>query len=76
MSLPKFLIADDGGERDFVIHCHYPRFVMEVLDGTGKPEFFDSEADFIQQEIAIGREPAQTLARILREAADFYAEQL
>jgi hypothetical protein len=75
--LPKFLIADDGGERDFVVHCHYPKFILEFgEDGTGKPTFIDSESDFITLELEAGREPAQSLATLLREAGEFFMENL
>lgn len=73
--LPKFIIGDDGRERDFVVHCHYPRFVMEYVEGRGVPVFFDSESDYIQNEISAGREPAQSLARLLRQAGDFFSAQ-
>lgn len=79
-TLPKFIIGDDGNPdddeaRDFVIHTEPPRFVLEILsDGEGVPTFLESERDFIANELANGKEPAATLARIMREAHEFYLE--
>lgn len=73
--LPKFIIGDDGGERDFVVHLHYPRIVIEFTEGRGTPTFLDSQDNFITLELAAGRESAQTLARLLREAGDFFMDQ-
>lgn len=74
--LPEWLVADDGEDRDFVVHCHYPRFIVEYVGNKGDATFIDSESDFINNEISAGREPAQTLARLLREAGDFFMEQV
>ena len=74
--LPKFIIGDDGDDRDFVVHLHYPRFVMEFDGNQGKPLFIDSEEDFMRDELAAGREPSSTLARLMREAGEFFAEQM
>jgi hypothetical protein len=74
--LPKFIIGDDGEDRDFVVHLHYPRFVMEFDGNQGKSLFIDSEEDFARDELAAGREPASTLARLMREAGEFFAEQM
>lgn len=74
-NLPKFLVADDGGDRDFVVHCHYPKFIMEYIEDRGTPIFLDSQSDFIANEISAGREPAQSLARLMREAGEFFMEQ-
>jgi len=73
--LPKYLIADDGGDRDFVVHCHWPRFIMEYVDGVGTPQFLDAEKEIVELELAAGREPAVLLARLMREAGDFFVEQ-
>lgn len=74
-SLPKFLIADDGAsERDFVVHCHYPSLILEFMADQAVPCFIDSEEEFIATERAAGREPGATLARLVREAGDFYSE--
>jgi hypothetical protein len=71
-SLPKFLMADDGADRNFVVHCHYPRFIMEFGDnGTGTPLWIDSPI-FDPSE----GEPALQGARLMREAGDFFYEQL
>lgn len=72
MKLPKFLIADDGADREFVIHNHWPRFIVEFVQGVGTPHFWDSEAEIIDAELKAGREPATLLARLMREAGDFY----
>ena len=74
-SLPKFLIADDGSsERDFVVHCHYPTLILEFIEDQAVPYFIDSEDEFIASERAGGREPGDTLARLIREAGDFYSD--
>ena len=72
MNLPKFLIADDGADREFVIHNHWPRFIVEFVQGTGTPHFWDPEAEIIAAELKAGREPAALLSRLMREAGDFY----
>lgn len=81
MHLPKFLFADDGdytgdGPREFVIHNHWPRFIMEFAEGTGTPHFYDPEAEIIAAELKAGREPASLIARLMREAGDFYSNYL
>lgn len=76
--LPKFILGDDGtpeeaGEaRDFVVHLHYPRFIVEFIGERGAVTWLDNEQDFIANDLAAGREPAATLARLLREAGDFF----
>jgi hypothetical protein len=69
-TLPKFLIADDG-ERDFVVHCHYPRFIMEFIGHEGIPTWIDQPI----YDPAHG-EPASQGARLMREAGEFFREQL
>jgi hypothetical protein len=72
MNLPKFLIADDGADREFVIHNHWPRFIVEFVQGNGTPHFWDPESEIIAAELKAGREPAALLSRLMREAGDFY----
>ena len=75
MNLPKFLYAEDlDGDREFVIHNHWPRFTMEFTDGHGTPQFQDPEAEIISLEQKAGREPTRLIARLMREAGDFFAE--
>ena len=74
--LPKFIIGDDGDDRDFVVHLHYPRFVMEFHGNQGEPLFIDDEGEFIQAELTARRKPEATLARLMREAGEFFAEQM
>ncbi len=80
--LPRFIIGDDGNPdedeaRDFVVHCETPRFVLEILpDGEGATTFLESESDFIAIELANGREPASTIARLMREAHEFYLDAI
>jgi hypothetical protein len=74
MNLPKFLYAEDlDGDREFVIHNHWPRFTMEFVDGAGTPEFLDD--DFAYYDIQNkANDPAASLAHLMREAGDFFAE--
>lgn len=82
MSLPKFLIADSGDDRTFIIHLESPRLLLEAIEEDPDQaklevaEWLESERDFIANELANGREPAQTLARVMREAGDFYVAEL
>jgi len=65
--LPQFLIADDGDNRFFVVHCHAPRFVMEFDDdGPGTPQWIDDASDL---DVAAG-------AKLMREAGDFFSSQI
>lgn len=76
--LPEWLIADDGEDRDFVIHLHYPRFIVEMLeDGQGKVILeIDPMAEVINAELKAGREPAALLARLLRKAGEFFQREI
>ena len=80
MNLPKFLFADDGdytdGPREFVIHNHWPRFIMEFVNGAGTPHFYDPETEIIAAELKAGREPTLLISRLMREAGDFYSNYL
>jgi len=72
MELPKFLIADDGEDRDFVIHCHYPRFIMEFDDaGVGTPIWIDTPIYAPDK-----GEPALQGARLMSEAGEFFHGQV
>ena len=65
--LPKFLIADDGGERFFVVHCHQPRFIIEFAnDEEAVPVWIDdaSNLDEAAAELLMGA------------AGDFFAAQI
>jgi hypothetical protein len=65
--LPKFLMADDGGDRMFVVHCHQPRFIMEFDDaGEGTPLWIDAPTGL----------DVAAAARLMREAGDFYAAEI
>lgn len=74
--LPKYLLADDGEERDFVVHLNYPRFLFEVSDNlTGNVVLWlDPVSDFIEAEQNAGREPALSIARLAREALEFWLD--
>jgi hypothetical protein len=72
--LPTWLIASDGDERVFVVHCDYPRFIVEFIGAKGTPTFLDSQEEFIATELKAGREPAIQMARLLRQAGDFCVE--
>jgi hypothetical protein len=70
-SLPKFLVADDGGDRNFIVHCHYPRFIIEhSLAGEGVLVWIDLPI----YDPAHGDAAAQA-ARLMREAGDFFMKQ-
>ena len=47
---------------------------MEFTDGHGTPQFQDPEAEIISLEQKAGREPTRLIARLMREAGDFFAE--
>jgi len=65
--LPKFLIADNGGERFFVIHCHSPRFIMEFADDSeAVPVWIDAPSDL----------NAAASAKLMEEAGEFFAIQI
>ena len=71
--MPAFLIAEDGdGEREFVVHCHYPSFILEFMEDQSVPYFIDSEEEFLAREKAAGRDPGATLARLIQDAGEFY----
>ena len=74
MSLPRFLHADDGeSEREFILHTEEPRVLIEFVDDSGSiVQWFDEQEDFMTRCQHAGREPAQELARLLREAGDFF----
>ncbi len=76
--MPKFLIADDGNDRDFVIHCHWPRFIMEIdEEGVGVVRIWlDPETEIIRLEQKSGREPAVLIARLMKEAGEFFMDQI
>ena len=68
---PQFLIGDSPDERTFVVHLHHPRFVGEVEendDGTEsiRPTFIDD----------IDGMDAAAIARLMREAGDFYVGEI
>lgn len=71
-SLPKFLVADDNHGRDFVVHCHYPRFVMN-FDAAGRG--FTAWIDEPKFDPVLGNVALQA-ASLMREAGDFYSSTL
>lgn len=65
--LPKFLIADDGGIRFFVVHCHSPRFIMEFTDDEDAiPVWIDDPSNLDDA----------TGDRLMVAAGDFFAAQI
>ncbi|MEI6084900.1 MAG: hypothetical protein WCS70_11430 [Verrucomicrobiota bacterium] len=65
--LPKFLIADNGGDRFFVIHCHAPRFIMEFVDDQeAVPTWIDAPTGL----------DAGAAAKLMSAAAEFFAIQI
>lgn len=73
--LPKWLIADDGAERDFVIHCHRPKFIMELNSNEWRMTLIDSSAGFFASELERGRDPMMTIDRLIMDAREFLASQ-
>ena len=65
---PKFLIGDSP-DRTFVIHLHRPRFVAELIE-DGEDEAF--EPYWIDEPPT----DASYLASLMREAGDFYIEEI
>ena len=69
-TLPKFVIADDGINRDFAIHLHCPRFVLEIeiyANGSIRrvlPFWLDAEPNAIESQ------------RLLKQAAAFFTKQM
>jgi hypothetical protein len=70
-TFPKWLIGDSADDRIFVIHLHWPRFVGEVLEDNSpatriEPTFIDGP----------GGLTAPELARLMRQAGDFYLNEI
>jgi len=58
-SLPKFVVADDGAKRDFVIHLHEPMFALEI---GSEPVLLTQNASATDEE----------LKRLVKDAAAFF----
>lgn len=71
-ALPKFLIADDGEDRVFIIHCHYPRLIIEMKPGLSSAPLWIDSPIF---DPALG-EPSSQSARLMRQAGDFFAREM
>lgn len=82
--LPKFLLADDdprphgpntySGGNEFVLHLEEPRLLVQFQDNAGKVVlWFDDERDWGRRMEYAGRDPAAEMARLMRQAGDFYA---
>jgi hypothetical protein len=71
--LPKWLVASTDGRRDatsgYVVHCHFPRFIMavNVETGSGLPLWIDKPGTAG----GAGSASPQDTALVL-EATDFY----
>ena len=79
--LPKFLIADSGGEREmavrhYVVHCHYPRFFMEFTgDDNHQVTWVDDPASVL--DVAMQEQnDLQVLDRLIAEACAFFKAEL
>jgi hypothetical protein len=77
-NIPKFLYGEDAlGEREFVIHLERPRFIVEFENDQSKEVIFLDPVDpYIDALIKGGQEPAMAIARLMRQAGDFYVEYL
>jgi hypothetical protein len=64
---PKFLIADDGDERFFVVHCHSPRFIMEFSDDQEAVPVWIDDPNALD---------AAAGDKLMTEAGDFFATQI
>jgi hypothetical protein len=73
--IPRFLFADDGeSDREFVLHTQEPRILIEFVKASGEiVQWFDDQQDFINRSEHSGKEPSIELARVLREAGEFFA---
>jgi hypothetical protein len=61
--LPKFIIGNHG-ERKFLMHCHWPRFVMEFFDLEGAvPAWIDRPTS------------ALAAAKLTGDAVEYYRTQ-
>ena len=66
----KFVVAKDDNYDEFVIHLHKPRFIGVVtikspIISIENPTFIDDPGV-----------DAQAIARLMREAGEFYAKQI
>lgn len=81
-NLPKWLIGDSADERTFVIHLHYPRFILEVRENYPAATelvpvmWIDNQIEYASGELAMNREPAQSMTKLMREAGDFYMAEI
>ncbi len=79
-SLPEWLIGDSADDRTFVLHLHEPRFILEVMEDDHTElvpvMWIDSQSDYTANELANGRDPAKSMARLMREAGEFYKSEL
>ena len=72
--LPKFLLADDDAGAEFVLHLEDPRLLVRFEDNQGRVVlWFDDEKDWVRRQQYAGREPAAEVARLMRQAGDYYA---
>jgi len=73
---PKFLHAlesFDDDSREFILHTQEPRVLIEFVGDLGTiMQWFDEMNDYMSRCRHAGKEPAQELARLMREAGDFF----
>jgi len=66
----KFVVANDDNNDELVIHLHKPRFIGVV---TIKPPIISIENPTFIDDPGVD---AQAIARLMREAGEFYAKQI
>ncbi len=65
---PKFIIGDTE-DRTFVVHLHSPKFIAELIESEDGETF---DPTFIDEPI----KDASAIAKLMREIADFYVEEI
>ncbi|MGB0838301.1 MAG: hypothetical protein ACPGRE_09380 [Flavobacteriaceae bacterium] len=70
MELPKFLLGDhsDHNEDIFVIHCDFPRFIINLKDDD--VEMLEDLVGQDQEELEM------EMSNLIEAAGDFYDEQM
>jgi hypothetical protein len=75
-NLPEFLYCEDlHGERDFVLHTAYPRFIIEFNETESCGiTFIDYLQKYLMEQIDLGNDPAAAGASLMRQAGEFLVQ--